>query len=93
MAKKILIFIPTRNTAATIEKTFNLIPEHIRKEAEFIVVDNASVENFLEVAENLSLRVIRHNIDRGYRGSNKTAFDYAKTRDRPFRRSPFRLPK
>ncbi|MCK5421925.1 MAG: glycosyltransferase, partial [Deltaproteobacteria bacterium] len=49
MAKKILIFIPTRNTAATIEKTFNLIPEHIRKEAEFIVVDNASTDNSVEV--------------------------------------------
>jgi glycosyltransferase involved in cell wall biosynthesis len=81
MAKKILIFIPTRNTAATIEKTFNLIPEHIRKEAEFIVVDNASTDNSVEVAENLGLKVIRHNINRGYGGSNKTAFDYAKTKE------------
>jgi glycosyltransferase involved in cell wall biosynthesis len=56
MAKKILIFIPTRNTAATIEKTFNLIPEHIRKEAEFIVVDNASTDNSVEVAEKLVLK-------------------------------------
>jgi len=81
MDKKILIFIPTRNTAATIEKTFNLIPEHIRKEAEFIVVDNASTDNSVEVAENLGLKVIRHDIDRGYGGSNKTAFDYAKTKE------------
>ncbi|MBW1823482.1 MAG: glycosyltransferase family 2 protein [Deltaproteobacteria bacterium] len=81
MAKKILIFIPTRNTAATIEKTFNLIPEHIRKEAEFIVVDNASTDNSVEVAEKLVLKVIRHDIDRGYGGSNKTAFDYAKTKE------------
>ena len=81
MDKKILIFIPTRNTATTIEKTFNLIPEHIRKEAEFIVVDNASVDNSIEVAEKLGLKVIRHETDRGYGGSNKTAFDYAKTRD------------
>lgn len=81
MDKKILIFIPTRNTATTIEKTFNLIPEHIRKEAEFIVVDNTSVDNSVEVAEHLGLKVIRHETDRGYGGSNKTAFDYAKTRD------------
>ena len=53
MDKKILIFIPTRNTAATIEKTFTLIPEHIRKAAEFIVVDNASHDNSVEIAENL----------------------------------------
>jgi glycosyltransferase involved in cell wall biosynthesis len=80
MGGEILIFIPTRNTAATIEKTFNLIPEHIRKEAEFIVVDNASVDNSIEIAEKLGLKVIRHEFDRGYGGSTKTAFDYAKTR-------------
>ena len=81
MDKKILIFIPTRNTAATIEKTYNLIPEHIRKAAEFIVVDNASTDNSVEVAEKLGLKVIRHDCDRGYGGSNKTAFDYAKSID------------
>jgi len=31
------------------------------------------------VAERLGLKVIRHDVDRGYGGSNKTAFDYAKT--------------
>lgn len=81
MDKKILIFIPTRNTATTIEKTFNLIPEHIKNEAEFIVVDNASADNSVEVAEKLGLKVIRHDRDRGYGGSNKTAFDYAKSID------------
>jgi len=81
MDKKLLIFIPTRNTATTIEKTFRLIPEHIKKEAEFIVVDNASIDNSVEVAEKLGLKVIRHDRDRGYGGSNKTAFDYAKAND------------
>lgn len=81
MDKKILIFIPTRNTAATIEKTFYLIPAHIRREAEFIVVDNASVDNSVEVAKNLGLKVICHDVDRGYGGSNKTAFNYARTTD------------
>ena len=66
MGKKILIFIPTRNTAVTIEKTFDLIPEHIKKEAEFIVVDNASVDNSVEVSKKLGLKVIRHETDRGY---------------------------
>jgi len=81
MDKKILIFIPTRNTGATIEKTFHLIPEHIKKEAAFIVVDNASTDNSVEIAQSLGLKVIRHESDRGYGGSNKTAFDYAKTLD------------
>jgi len=79
MNHKILIFIPTRTTAATIEKTYRLIPDAIRNSAEFIVVDNASSDNSVAAARQLGLAVIRHNHDRGYGGSNKTAFDYAKT--------------
>ena len=79
MKPKILIFIPTRNTATTIEKTYRLIPDNIRNSAEFIVVDNASSDNSVAVAQQLGLTVIRHASDRGYGGSNKTAFDYAKT--------------
>ena len=78
MNKKVLIYIPTRNTAQTIEKTYNLIPEHIKKEAQFVVVDNASTDNSVEVAENLGLKVLRHETNRGYGGSNKTGFEYAK---------------
>jgi glycosyltransferase involved in cell wall biosynthesis len=79
MKPKILIFIPTRNTATTVEKTYRLIPDTIRNSAEFIVVDNASSDNSVAVAQQLGLTVIRHASDRGYGGSNKTAFDYAKT--------------
>jgi glycosyltransferase involved in cell wall biosynthesis len=79
MLPKIIVFIPTRNTAVTIEKTYCRIPEPIRTEAAFIVVDNASSDTSVEVARQLGLPVIRHDRDRGYGGSNKTAFDYAKS--------------
>jgi len=79
MNQKILIFIPTRNTATTIEKTYRLIPDNIRNSAEFIVIDNASSDNSVAVAQQLGIPVIQHACDRGYGGSNKTAFDYAKT--------------
>jgi len=79
MKPKMLIFIPTRNTAATIEKTWRLIPDDIRAAAEFIVVDNASSDDSVAIARKLGLNVIRHERDRKYGGSNKTAFDYAKT--------------
>jgi len=78
MDKKILVFIPTRNTASTIEKTYHLLPDHIKKNADFIVVDNASTDNSVAVAEKLGLKVIQHEQDRGYGGSNKTGFAYAK---------------
>jgi len=75
----IIVFIPTRNTAVTIEKTYRLIPELIRAEAAFIVVDNASSDTSVEVARQLGLPLIRHDRDRGYGRSNKTAYDYARS--------------
>jgi len=84
MYKKVLIFIPTRNTATTLEKTVRLLPDRVREEAQFVVVDNASTDNSVQVAQNLGIPVIRHEQDRGYGGSNKTGFDYAMTRDVDF---------
>ena len=81
MYERVIIFMPTRNTASTIEKTIALLPEQVRKEAEFIVVDNGSSDNSVEIAESLGMKVIKHDSDRGYGGSNKTAFNYAITRD------------
>lgn len=79
MPPKIIIFIPTRNTATTLKKTYQRIPECIRAHAAFIVVDNASSDSSVAVAHELGLPVIQHEKDRGYGGSNKTAFDYAQS--------------
>ncbi len=84
MYKKVLIFIPTRDTAKTIEQTYNLLPEQIKQEARFVVVDNNSSDDSVAVAQRLGFPVIRHDRDMGYGGSNKTAFEYAKKQNVDF---------
>lgn len=81
MYEKALIFIPTRNTAKTLEETYRLLPQRVREEAQFIVVDNASSDDSVVVAERLGLDVIRNPTDLGYGGSNKVGFKYAASHD------------
>lgn len=73
--KKILIYIPMRNTAMQLKNTLNRIPQDLK--AEFLVVDNGSKDNSVESAKSLGLKVIQHHFDRGYGASQKTAYSYA----------------
>ena len=73
--KKILIYIPMRNTALHLKDTLSRIPPGIK--SEFIVVDNGSRDNSIELARSLGLKVIQHYFDRGYGSSQKTAYSYA----------------
>lgn len=72
---KILIYIPTRNTAVHLKNTLGRIPTSIK--ADFLVVDNGSRDNSVELAKSLGLRVMQHHFDRGYGASQKTAYSYA----------------
>lgn len=72
---KVLIYIPTYNTSRTLAETISKISKDI--EYEYVVVDNGSDDNTVEVAKNLGLRVIRHHSNRGYGESQKTAYIYS----------------
>lgn len=72
--KKILVYIPTRNTAKTVEQTYRKIPN--AENYDYLVVDNGSKDDSVAIAEKLGLRVIRHHFDRGYGGTQKTAYSY-----------------
>lgn len=72
---KILIYLPTYNTSKTLSDTISKISSDI--ECEYVVVDNGSDDNTVEVAKNLGLRVIRHHYNRGYGESQKTAYIYS----------------
>jgi glycosyltransferase involved in cell wall biosynthesis len=64
--------MPARNSARTLEDTVTAIPpgtiDHI------VLVDNASKDATVAIAERLGLHVVRHPVDRGFGGSIKSCF-------------------
>lgn len=82
---KIAIFIPAYNAATTIPLVIDRIPEQIKKEVkEIFVIDNASPDNtyltvigYKQLKEINNLSVIRNDINKGYGGSQKIAYEYA----------------
>ncbi|MDO8469135.1 MAG: glycosyltransferase family 2 protein [Candidatus Peribacter sp.] len=70
--KKIIVVMPARNVAKTLEQTVASMPPNIADA--IILVDNRSHDSTCEIAERLGLAVIRHDRDRGYGGSQKTCY-------------------
>ncbi len=67
-----MVIMPARNSAKTLEDTFRAIPPGCVDQV--ILVDNASKDDTVGIAERLGITVIRHPADRGYGGSMKTCF-------------------
>ena len=64
--------MPAYNAARTVERTLRDIPAGVADE--IILVDDASRDDTVAVAEGLGLRVIRHERNRGYGGNQKTCY-------------------
>ena len=74
--KKIIVVMPAYNAAKTVEQTFKEIPFNIVDEV--ILVDDHSKDETFEVAKKLGIHtVIRHDINKGYGGNQKTCYDAA----------------
>jgi len=73
--KKIAVVMPAYNAAATLERTLREINRQTVDE--IILVDDASQDDTVAVAERLGLRVIRHDKNRGYGGNQKTCYTEA----------------
>jgi glycosyltransferase involved in cell wall biosynthesis len=68
--------MPAYNAAKTVEQTFKEIPFNIVDEV--ILVDDHSKDETFEVAKKLGIHtVIRHDINKGYGGNQKTCYDAA----------------
>jgi glycosyltransferase involved in cell wall biosynthesis len=70
--------MPARNSAKTLEATIAEIPPG--SVDEIVLVDNASRDDTVAIAERLGLTVVRHPVDRGYGGSIKTCLRTALAR-------------
>ena len=64
--------MPARNSALTLEDTVRAIPPGCIDQ--IVLVDNASRDDTVAIAERLGLTVVRHPVDRGFGGSIKTCF-------------------
>ncbi|HEY0740295.1 MAG TPA: glycosyltransferase family 2 protein [Chryseosolibacter sp.] len=74
--KKVVIVLPAYNAAKTLMKTYAEIPFDITDDV--ILVDDHSLDDTVALAHSIGIRhVIRHPINKGYGGNQKTCYDFA----------------
>jgi glycosyltransferase involved in cell wall biosynthesis len=74
--KKLVIVLPAYNAEKTLEKTYREIAFDIVDEV--ILVDDASSDETAELARRLGIiHIIRHELNKGYGGNQKTCYDKA----------------
>ncbi len=73
--KKIVIVMPAYNAAKTIERTYSEIPLDLIDE--IVVTDDASRDETVAIAQQLGLRTLVHDRNRGYGGNQKTCYTEA----------------
>ncbi len=69
---RIAIVLPAQNAGFTLKRTADEIDRSIVDE--LILVDDASADNTIELAESLGLSVVQHSSVRGYGANQKTCY-------------------
>src|SRR5580765_1474158 len=77
--QKIIVVMPAYNAAQTLEKTVREIPRDIVDE--ILLVDDASSDETVELANKLNLTVFIHEKNFGYVRNQKTCYREALKRD------------
>ena len=71
----IWIVMPAYNAAATVQQTFDGIPDSLKSQV--ILVDDGSKDDTVNIAKSLGIEVIQHEKNRGYGGNQKTCYKAA----------------
>ncbi len=79
---KIIVVIPAYNSDRTLSRVYEEIPKKYVDEV--IIVDDASLDNTVEVIKNLGLKPIIHKKNLGYGGNQKTLYREALARGAKF---------
>ncbi len=77
-SKKVCIVMPAYNAEKTLERTWNDLP--MEWVDDVVLVDDASRDRTVELAESLGLHVLVHPKNRGYGGNQKTCYREALAR-------------
>lgn len=77
--KKVVVVLPAYNASATLEKTIREMPADLVDH--FILVDDASRDSTIELANRLGLETHVHERNRGYGGNQKTCYEAALRHD------------
>src|SRR5687767_3789837 len=78
-APKVVVVMPARQAAATLEETFAAIPRDLVDEV--ILVDDSSTDDTVELARRLPLHLVWHPHQSGYGANQKTCYLEALQRD------------
>lgn len=76
--KKIAVVLPAYNAAKTLKQTFDEIPHDIVDD--IILVDDASKDETVRMAQSLGILTIRHERNKGYGANQKTCYAVALAR-------------
>jgi glycosyltransferase involved in cell wall biosynthesis len=77
-ASKVIVVLPAYQAERTLEQTVREIPR--QSVDEIILVDDASSDRTMEIAQALDLVVERHPLNKGYGGNQKTCYNLALAR-------------
>jgi glycosyltransferase involved in cell wall biosynthesis len=73
--KRVIVVLPAYNAAKTLERTIGEVPPGIVDQ--YLLVDDASRDDTVEVAKRLDIPYIVHPKNRGYGGNQKTCYTEA----------------
>jgi glycosyltransferase involved in cell wall biosynthesis len=73
--KRVMVVLPAYNAGRTLEQTISEIPMHIVDD--LLLVDDASGDDTVAVAERLGVPYVVHTENRGYGGNQKTCYTEA----------------
>jgi glycosyltransferase involved in cell wall biosynthesis len=70
--KKVVVVMPAYNAAKTLTATVQEVDRSVVDE--IVLVDDASIDETVQIAERLGLQVLRHSTNRGYGGNQKSCY-------------------
>lgn len=73
--RKVVVTMPAYHASKTVGRTLADLPGDLARHV--ILVDDASTDNTVEVAESLGITVVTHKKNQGYGGNQKTCYETA----------------